>query len=342
MTNQNRQATPEAALFELRGVTKTFRRGVTAKKVYAVNSLDCSFLKGACTGLLGHNGAGKTTVIRSILGLIRPSAGSILFEGRSFQLADRNRIGYMPEVDKLALALTPWETLEFHLRLFRRPGNDHLLGTRQKRRERIEEMLTRTGLISHRKKLAGHLSKGMRRRLAWAQAVIHDPDVVILDEPFSGLDPLGRRQMLEWVLDLKKAQKTLILCTHELWTMRELCDHFHILNHGRLAYSSAIQEPQNGTQPDSSPVPFTLKISGASQDVVTKIQAGFNLPHWVSIKQDGLLLTLQFSRHPDAARWLSTAVEKGFVIVSFNDTAPFAGEVDDAGILRFFDGGDQC
>jgi ABC-2 type transport system ATP-binding protein len=320
----------------LRNLHKTFPKGFWGRRQAAVKDLTCEFPRGQCTGLLGHNGAGKTTVMRLILGLMRPDRGEILFLDHALSLSDKSLIGYMPEIDKLSLNLTPVETLRFHLQLFGHRGA--LRGLSHK--PLIEEALKTIGLWEHRHKKVGTLSKGMRRRLAWAQATIHKPELVILDEPFSGLDPMGRKQMEGWIRDLKRDGVSLILCTHEIWTMRALCDHFHILRQGSLVYSSRNPvEGQEGAQAASTG--FVLRLSGADEASLTALARADHLPPWGRLKQQGLLAILEFSEYADASRWVKAAVDRGLVIAAFGDAE--AGPMgDEDRFIQMFRGGDVC
>src|SRR5262249_31284542 len=129
---------------------------------------------------------------------------------------------------------TPQEVLTHQLSLYRPPG----ARSGKERRQSATAALTAVGLAEHAEKRIGRLSKGMQRRLAWALATIHKPEILILDEPASGLDPLGRRHLLDWIDGEKRRGATIVLCTHELPQVHALCDDFHILNRGKLVYST--------------------------------------------------------------------------------------------------------
>ena len=222
---------------ELINLQKTFRDDLLKKDQIVLNSLNCSFAKGECTGLLGHNGAGKTTTIKMILGLLKPDNGTIRINGKSLTTESKRNIGYMAEVNKLPATLTPIEILNNQLRIF----NPKKYSDRSTRKKRILEKLEEVGLGNHSSKLVRNMSKGMGRRLAWAVATIHEPEFLILDEPSSGLDPLGRHKMLEWIKEDKK-QSFLV------WKnkMIELCDLFDIETpQGILDFMIAVSNEMN-------------------------------------------------------------------------------------------------
>jgi ABC-type multidrug transport system ATPase subunit len=209
------------------------KAGVMKRRVTTVDGLSCAFDADAVTALLGHNGAGKTTTIKLILGLLRPNRGQIRCLGQPMSREHRRAIGYMPEVRKLPAALTCQEILLQQLRLY--DGGGFFKSGRQ---ALVAETLADVGLKGHEKKRVSQLSKGMGRRLAWAQATIHKPRFLILDEPFSGLDPLARHEMQAWMTKLKAQGTGMLICTHELWTVQDLCDKMFILNRGKLVFES--------------------------------------------------------------------------------------------------------
>lgn len=326
----------QTPLLSLRELHKTFPKGFWGRRQTAVNTLSIDFPAGQTTGLLGHNGAGKTTVMRLILGLMRPDRGEILFQGTPLSIRDKSFIGYMPEIDKLSMNLTPMETLDFHLRLFGHRGRLRGAG----HRGLIEDALHTVELWDHRRKRLGAMSKGMRRRLAWAVATIHRPDLVILDEPFSGLDPMGRRQMEGWMRDLKKDGVTMVLSTHEIWTMKSLCDHIHILRQGSLVHST-LNPVEGQVAMDQRAGLFVLRVSGVDEKSLRAIAAMDTLPAWVSLRQQGLLASMEFEHYTDAARWLRSVLERGHLVAGFGD-ADQGSFADDDRFLQMFRGGDVC
>ncbi len=204
-------------------------------KVAALTELDLHVQPGEVFGLLGPNGSGKTTTIKLLLGLIRPTRGDAFVFGRDpGDLAVKHRIGYLPEETYLYRFLNAEETLAFFGRLFRLPAP--LI------KKRTDELIELVGLGHARRRRLGEYSKGMARRLGLAQALINDPDLVILDEPTSGLDPLGSAEVKELIIRLKQAGKTVLLCSHLLADVEDLCDRIAILHHGVLRECGRVDE----------------------------------------------------------------------------------------------------
>lgn len=218
-------------LLEVIELKKIFKIDLFKNATLALNGLSFKVNKGICTGLMGHNGAGKTTTIKSILGLIFPDTGRILFEGRELSIKDKFRIGYMPEVNKLAKQLTPKEILSVQIKLMKPQC------TYREQRTLVIRELDKVGLLKFQNSYISKLSKGMARRVAWAQATIHAPELLILDEPFSGLDPLGQQQMANWIKEKTEAKTTILLCTHELDMAFNLCNNIVVLREGNVVYS---------------------------------------------------------------------------------------------------------
>jgi ABC-2 type transport system ATP-binding protein len=207
------------------------------QKVVSLKSCSLQVYPGETFGLLGPNGAGKTTLLKLLLGIIRPSAGRGLLLGKP--LGDRSvkqRIGYLPENPYLYDYLTGWEFLELAAGLFQIPH--------KVQRQRIPQLLELVGLsqADARKKQMRRYSKGMLQRVGMAQALINDPDLVFLDEPMSGLDPLGRYQMREIILSLKASGKTIFFNSHVLSEVEQICDRIAILTKGELICAGSLHE----------------------------------------------------------------------------------------------------
>jgi ABC-2 type transport system ATP-binding protein len=212
---------------ETRSLTKVYRDFWGRKKKTALNALDLTIHKGEIFGLLGPNGSGKTTTIKLLLGLLFPTAGDAFVFGEPAAKVQKNeRIGYLPEESYLYRFLNAEETLDFYGRLF---DIDPDL-----RRRRAAELIETVGLTSDRKRILKEYSKGMRQRIGLAQALINDPELIILDEPTSGLDPLGTRWMKDLILDLRKKGKTVLMCSHRLEDVQDVCDRIAILHNGDL------------------------------------------------------------------------------------------------------------
>lgn len=209
------------------GLTKIFKDFWNRPKARAVNGLDLSIRKGEVFGLLGPNGSGKSTTIKMILGLLYPTRGELRVFGQDPQkVSIKSRIGYLPEETYLYKYLTAFETLDFYGALF---GLDA-----GQRRERASQLLEMVGLAHAVDRPVGEFSKGMARRIGLAQALINDPDLVILDEPTSGLDPIGCREVKDVIRLLASRGKTVILCSHLLADVQDVCQRVVVLYGGQI------------------------------------------------------------------------------------------------------------
>jgi ABC-2 type transport system ATP-binding protein len=214
-------------IVETRKLTKVYRDFWGRQKKTALRALNLAIRRGEIFGLLGPNGSGKTTTIKLLLGLLFPTDGEAFVFGQPAADVHKNeRIGYLPEESYLYRFLNAEETLDFYGRLFNLAP-----GTRQ---AKAQELIEKVGLKADRKRPLREYSKGMRQRIGLAQALINDPDLVILDEPTSGLDPLGGRWMKNLILELRKMGKTVIMCSHRLEDVQDVCDRIAILNEGEL------------------------------------------------------------------------------------------------------------
>lgn len=212
---------------ETRSLTKVYRDFWGRKKKTALNALDLKIHKGEIFGLLGPNGSGKTTTIKLLLGLLFPTSGdAFVFNEPAAKVEKNERIGYLPEESYLYRFLNAEETLDFYGRLFNIDPDV--------RRQRAAELIEMVGLVADKKRILKEYSKGMRQRIGLAQALINDPELVILDEPTSGLDPLGTRWMKDLILDLRKKGKTVLMCSHRLDDVQDVCDRIAILYNGDL------------------------------------------------------------------------------------------------------------
>jgi ABC-2 type transport system ATP-binding protein len=222
-----------ANVVETRSLTKTYRDFWGRKKKTALNALDLTIEKGEIFGLLGPNGSGKTTTIKLLLGLLFPTSGDAFVFGKPAADVKKNeKIGYLPEESYLYRFLNAEETLDFYGRLFDIPA--------ETRRTRAAELIRMVGLENDKKRILREYSKGMRQRIGLAQALINDPDLVILDEPTSGLDPLGTKWMKDLIVDLKKKGKTVLMCSHRLDDVQDVCDRIAILYGGDLQELGAV------------------------------------------------------------------------------------------------------
>jgi len=250
------------SVIEIRNLSKVYRDFWGRPKVKALNALSLNVRKGEVFGLLGPNGSGKTTTLKLLLGLLFPTEGEIQILGKPASDVQKNeRIGYLPEESYLYRFLNAYETLDFYGRLFNMSAAE--------RKERSEKLLDQVKLAPQaRHRQLKEYSKGMTRRIGVAQALINDPDLVMLDEPTSGLDPLGNRDMKDLILDLKKQGKTVLMCSHLLADVQDVCDRIAILYGGELKVMGRVDEllkAQDETQIVSS------KLSDAATQEIQEV-----------------------------------------------------------------------
>ena len=217
------------------GLTKVFRDFWGRPKARAVNDIDFEIRPGEVVGLLGPNGSGKSTTVKMLLGLLYPTGGKLSVFGRSPRAVETKReIGYLPEESYLYKYLTAEETLDFFGSLFDLSAAD--------RKKRIDQLLEMVGMAHARRRRVGEFSKGMARRIGLAQAMINDPSFLILDEPTSGLDPLGCREVKDLILALKKRGKTVLVTSHLLSDVEDICDRVIILYGGKIRAQGELSE----------------------------------------------------------------------------------------------------
>jgi len=287
---------PGEAVIEIRNLTKIYRDFWGRKKVRAVNSLSLDVRRGEVFGLLGPNGSGKTTTLKLLLGLLFPTEGEIKVLGQPAANVSKNeRIGYLPEESYLYRFLNAEETLDFYGRLFDMPA--------AVRKERTEKLLDLVKISHARKRQLKEYSKGMTRRIGLAQALINDPDLVLLDEPTSGLDPLGNRDMKDLILDLKKQGKTVLMCSHLLADVQDVCDRIAILYGGELKVLGRVDEllkSQNQTQVLSSQL--SPQAVAEIEAVLKKHGASYQVDHPTASLEELFLRTVQESKERPGRR----------------------------------------
>ncbi len=217
------------------GLTKVYKDFWRRKSVSALTNLNITIERGEIFGLLGPNGSGKTTTVKLLLGLLFPTSGkSWLLGYSSVDLKVKSKIGFLPEESYLYKFLNAEEILDFYGKLFDIPKIE--------RKSRIDKLIHDVGLNAYRKRQLSQYSKGMLRRIGLAQAIINDPDLVILDEPTSGLDPIASREIKDLIQDFKRQGKTVILCSHLLADVQNICDRIAILNKGVLQVMGNVRE----------------------------------------------------------------------------------------------------
>lgn len=258
-------------VIQTQNLSKTYRTGFwLAQKIRSLIAVDLDVYQGETFGLLGQNGAGKTTLLKTLLGIVRPTQGKATLLGKP--LGDRNvkkRIGYLPENPYFYDYLTGWEILEFTGGLFEIPHSVQ--------KARIPELLELVGLSMRdaKKKQLRRYSKGMLQRIGLAQALINDPELVFLDEPMSGLDPLGRYQMRETILSLKRQGKTIFFNSHILSDVEKVCDRVAILDKGELICEGSMDKLLGDVRA------YIVKVKGGNPEILQQRLANLHF-------QDGL------------------------------------------------------
>lgn len=253
---------PTAAdvVIETRNLSKVYRDFWGRAKVRALKALDLEVRRGEIFGLLGPNGSGKTTTIKLILGLLFPTSGQVLVFGKdATEVAKNERIGYLPEESYLYKFLNAVETLDFYGRLFDMPAD--------RRRDRVNELIALVDLERAKRRQLKEYSKGMTRRIGLAQALINDPELLLLDEPTTGLDPIGTRDMKDLILRLRDQGKTILMCSHLLADVQDVCDRIAILHQGELKELGRVDsllKVQDVTQ---------IRARGLSKEVEEEIKA---------------------------------------------------------------------
>ncbi len=248
------------SVIQIRNLSKVYRDFWGRSKVKALNSLSLDVRKGEVFGLLGPNGSGKTTTLKLLLGLLFPTEGEVTVLGKPAHDVTKNeRIGYLPEESYLYRFLNADETLDFYGRLFDMPS--------AKRRERRDELIKMVGIEGARRRQLKEYSKGMTRRIGLAQALINDPELVLLDEPTSGLDPLGTRDMKDLIIKLREQGKTVVMCSHLLADVQDVCDRIAILYGGELKVIGGVQELLETTDETQ------LLTTSLKEDAIREVEA---------------------------------------------------------------------
>ncbi len=270
---------------QLRDVRKAYQGHV------AVKGLDLEVPKGSVFGLLGPNGAGKTTSIRMAMDIIGPDTGEVLILGQKADKALRNRIGYMPEERGLYQKMVVEELLVFMAELKGiKPAES---------RRRMGPWLEKMGLAEWRKRKANELSKGMQQKVQFIQTLLHDPEILILDEPTTGLDPVGTNLMRDAMLELSRAGKTLIVSSHQMATVEQMCDRVVLINKGEKVLDGRVSEIKASYGKDT----LILAFEGDGSFLRS-------LPGVISVNDRGRYAELKLGPSADPQALLKAASEK--------------------------------
>jgi ABC-type multidrug transport system ATPase subunit len=274
----------------------------------AVNRLDLKVTKGSIHGFLGPNGAGKTTTIKILVGLLRPDEGTVSVLGREVhgdKADSRLSIGYMPELPKFPKHLKGGELLDIYGRMY---GMTH-----QQRTEQIPKLIELVGLKGREHDLIGNYSKGMQQRIGIAQALLSEPELVILDEPSLGLDPVGMVEVRKLVKTIAKEGMTVFVSSHLLYEVEQVCTHVTIIDRGNLLVSDTLQ---NVSSMLAGPALVHVEIARMSETVV---QALKKLSFVTNVGQIGNEFSIQVATHEDVRAQVSETITKaGGVIVGMS------------------------
>ncbi len=250
----------EAPAVQINHLIKEFASPFKKSRVKAVDDVSLTIMPGEVYGLIGPNGSGKSTTMKALLGLLSPTSGSCYVFGKnSLKTDSRQEIGFLPENPYFYKHLSGAETLKFYARLCGLSG--------KKLKSRVAEMLELVSLEDARDRRIGAYSKGMLQRIGLAQALIHEPRLVILDEPTAGVDPLGSRQIRDLIVSLKKRGVTVFLCSHLLEQVQEVCDHVGIIFNGKLVKAGRLEDLisiENQTE---------IVVENASERTLARIRA---------------------------------------------------------------------
>jgi ABC-2 type transport system ATP-binding protein len=284
------------------GLTKRYGR------LTAVDKLDLRISASTIHGFLGPNGAGKTTTIKILVGLLKPDGGTVTVLGQElgWDKPDiRLRIGYMPELPKLPKHLKGTELLDIYGRMCGM--------TKEERRKQIPELLDTVGLRERGSDLIGKYSKGMQQRLGMAQALLNKPELVILDEPSIGLDPVGMVEVRETMKEILKEGVTVFLSSHLLNEVQQVCTHVTIINKGVALASGTLKEISARI---SGPLTIEAEVDNITKAVVEKVK---ELPFVADVSEDGKKLVIELKTRDDVRSQVSQAITAGGgIVISMN------------------------
>ncbi len=274
----------------------------------AVNELDLQVKEGTIHGFLGPNGAGKTTTLKILVGLLRPDGGFVRVLGQelSWDKPDvRSRIGYMPELPKLPKHLKGTELLDIYGRMYGM--------TKEAREKQVPNLLDMVGLKERGSDFIGKYSKGMQQRLGLAQALLNEPELVILDEPSLGLDPVGMVEVRETMKEIAKEGVTIFLSSHLLHEVQQVCTNVTIINKGVAVASGTLKEISAKM---GGPLTIEAEVEKLSKTVIKKVK---DLPFVADVSKDGKKLLVEVKTRDDVRSQVSQAITAGGgIVISMN------------------------
>jgi len=289
----------DSAAIDVRDLRKTFRTPLRRKKVEALRGVTFHVQRGQIFGFVGPNGAGKTTTIRTLMGLLRPTSGAATILGHPIpSRAARFKLGFLPESPYFYDYLTVGELLDLAGRLFGVPGDV--------RKQRANELIEKVGLGRARTQSLKKFSKGMLQRAGLAQALMNDPELVVLDEPMSGLDPIGRKEVRDLIIELREQGKTVFFSSHILTDIEAIADHVAIIARGQL-------------QAQGTPAEL-IQRTVLGIDVSVRIAADADLGALADgasrVRRSGDELSLTLPAGADVDAWLSAARDRGAKVIA--------------------------
>ena len=270
-----------------------------------VNELSFSVARGEIFGLIGPNGAGKTTTIRMMMDIIKPDSGDVTILGEKLTEASKNKLGYLPEERGLYKKLTAIDSI-IYLASLKGMG-------RHSAEEKADELLKQTGMLPHKEKKIEELSRGMGHIIQFIVTIIHNPELVILDEPFSGLDPVNAELLKRMIADLRNQGKTIILSTHQMNEVEELCDRILMINNGRSVLYGNLTEVKSRYRSNSVLLEFEGKLEEVPGVTEKRVHKGY--------------VELTLDRNTTPQQILERLVSRGIVINRFEIATPTLNEI---------------
>lgn len=293
-------------IIEIENVTKKFSNQL------ALDELSLTIPEGRIFGLLGPNGAGKTTLIRILTHITMPDSGRVLFHGHPLEAKDVENIGYLPEERGLYKKMKVSEQVVYLARL---RGL-----TKQEATRRLKEWFVRFGIDSWWDRRVEELSKGMQQKIQFIATVVHQPDFLIFDEPFSGFDPVNAETLKQEILRLKEQGATVILSTHNMASVEEICDEIALINHGRVILNGEINEVRRRFRQHL----YHISVEGAID--VTNLPADFQVVKKETVGNE-TALTIQILNDTPSNRLLQHLIEQQHTITAFHEILPSMNEV---------------
>jgi ABC-2 type transport system ATP-binding protein len=287
-------------VIEIRGLTKIYSSGLNRQGVKALDDVSFNVPEGIIFSLLGPNGAGKTTLVKALLGIIQANYSEINLLGKPVtEISVKERIGYLPENHKFPPYLNGQQLLKFTAELCNYKGNDF--------KERSKFLLKKVKMLKWRKTKIKTYSKGMLQRLGLAQAVIHNPDLIFLDEPTDGVDPIGRKEIRDFLVDLKKEGKTIFINSHLLSEVEMISDSIAILNKGKVVYSGSVEALTTSKET------YEVKVNKKPDDYILYKLKDFNI-----IETGENKIVFKVENEEEINRIVDILRENNYVILGLN------------------------